>query len=274
MSSSEDVPALGSEARALLADASAFDGPPPGSKERVRVALTAALAAGVVTATAGATAGTGAGTATGSAASVGATGTGATIGGFAGVSLATKVAALVVTLGTIGGVVVASTGAPPSSPPPAPARMATVVEHELVVPEPTAIEVAPPVVAEPVVEAAPEMAIAEPRPIRLREVAPLAVAPTELAPAVEPAPLPASTLAEENRLLRAGRSARTAGDAETALARANEHASRFPAGLLAEDRDRLRIDSLCDLGRAADAERARASFRHDYPGAILPGPCE
>ena len=58
-------------------------------------------------------------------------------------------------------------------------------------------------------------------------------------PVIAVAPEPAtSTLADELAILRAGRRALAAGDAEGALEHVSSHTRRFPAGAMAEDRDR------------------------------------
>jgi len=48
-----------------------------------------------------------------------------------------------------------------------------------------------------------------------------------------------------------------------------EHARRFPNGRLAEEREALRVRSLADSGRMADARRAVAAFGARFPRSVL-----
>jgi hypothetical protein len=81
------------------------------------------------------------------------------------------------------------------------------------------------------------------------------------------APAPASTLAAETTLLRDADRALRAGDTATALARLDEHAARFPRGVLAPERAGERLVVLCELG-AADP-RAVSQFLAARSGAPL-----
>jgi hypothetical protein len=72
------------------------------------------------------------------------------------------------------------------------------------------------------------------------------------------APRGPSTVDAEAALLRDADAALKAGRAERALALVEEHASRFPGGVLVEEREAERIVVLCALGRTEEA-RARAS---------------
>jgi len=69
-------------------------------------------------------------------------------------------------------------------------------------------------------------------------------------PARSVAPDPARTLAAETALLRDADRALRAGDTATALARLDEHATRFPNGALAPERVAERLIVLCSLGVA------------------------
>jgi hypothetical protein len=88
---------------------------------------------------------------------------------------------------------------------------------------------------------------------------PPAVRPPSSAAEAPSAPVPASgdTLAEEVALLEKARAA-LAGSPAQALALADAHASRFPAGKLATEREMVAIDALVRQGRAGEA-RARAA---------------
>lgn len=126
-------------------------------------------------------------------------------------------------------------------------------------------------------EAAPSEPLAAPAPRAQRRAAARATPPQQLAaspPAPVEAPQPAapsspSTLAEEMRLLRSAQSALSAGDPETALARLAEHARRFPAGTLAEEREAARILALCRAERRGEARAAAARFLRERPTSPL-----
>jgi hypothetical protein len=90
--------------------------------------------------------------------------------------------------------------------------------------------------------------------------------PTEPTP-TEPAP--GSTLAEENRLLARARAALIDAEPERALTRLDEHARRFPDGVLSEERQALRAVALCEADRDADGEAAANAFLRAHPQAAL-----
>lgn len=71
-------------------------------------------------------------------------------------------------------------------------------------------------------------------------------------------------LPEEHRLLRSARTALPTTPTRT-LAKVREHARRFPSGVLAEEREMLRVSALAAIGRSADARRAADSFRSRWP---------
>ncbi|MFO0739431.1 MAG: hypothetical protein U0270_26270 [Labilithrix sp.] len=75
-----------------------------------------------------------------------------------------------------------------------------------------------------------------------------------------PAPAPRDTVAEEAALLRAATGALAHGDPATALARIDEHASRFPRGALSEEREAARVLALCAAGRATESRAAATRF--------------
>jgi hypothetical protein len=82
----------------------------------------------------------------------------------------------------------------------------------------------------------------------------------------------AASLREERSLLDAARDAIVRGDPEAALAPTAAHAARFPRGVLAEERDALRIRALARLGRSEEARALLATMRADYPNSfLLPG---
>lgn len=82
------------------------------------------------------------------------------------------------------------------------------------------------------------------------------------APSAEPeAPPPVDALAEEVALLEKARAALGSAPAE-ALALAEAHATRFPAGKLGMEREIVAVDALRRLGRAAEARsRGEALLR-------------
>ena len=99
-------------------------------------------------------------------------------------------------------------------------------------------------------------------------------------PAVEareamPRSAPAATHARardyeaELRLLRDAREAAGVRRFDAALASLAEHARRFPAGRLVEEREALRIQALSRLGRGGEARRAAAAFRVRFPRSVL-----
>lgn len=109
------------------------------------------------------------------------------------------------------------------------------------------------------VHAAPVQAQAQP--------APAPVAPEISAPPPTPPPTP-ETLGDERTLLDAARVAlvhkRTA-DAQALLVR---HATLFPAGRLAEERQALSIRLLVLQGRLSEARLRARRFKEEHPGSI------
>ncbi len=73
------------------------------------------------------------------------------------------------------------------------------------------------------------------------------------------------TLAEELALLREAQLASRAGSLSRALELLNEHAARFPAGDLREERLVARINVLCSLGRIDDAREEAERFLAQAP---------
>jgi RNA polymerase sigma-70 factor (ECF subfamily) len=89
-------------------------------------------------------------------------------------------------------------------------------------------------------------------------------APVELVFVPPPAPPPVaqpaperSSLAEETRLLREADRALRGGSAEAAISLLDEHAQRFPDGVLAPERSAERMVALCQLGKADAATASR-----------------
>jgi hypothetical protein len=120
---------------------------------------------------------------------------------------------------------------------------------------------APPVVSQPAVKSAPVVA---PTALVISDTAPTPEPETSATPAHKPAPThppsakPGSELAEEAALLHQAQTAWRAGQSAQALQLANQHAQRFPRSQLANERDVLRVLSLCKLGQAQAAKQVGA----------------
>ena len=119
---------------------------------------------------------------------------------------------------------------------------------------------------EPIPEPEPELTSeAEPEPALkpTTKRRPKSTAPVE--------PATPETLAAETSLLRRARAALAAKNAGSCLALLSQHAKQFPTGVLAEERDALRVVALCSDGRLQDGKRAAAKFRKAHPGSPLTG---
>lgn len=165
-----------------------------------------------------------------------------------------------------------------SAPPPAPAVAVAapgatqVAQQALPIPRPApsiaqeAVRVAPPVVASPSIvhRRAPARPASQVAAVERPALAPLAVQSTPVAP-----PRAHWGLEAEGELLQKGRTAMVRGDAEGALAAVEEHATRFPQGRLAEEREALRIQALVAEDRDPEARTALGAFEHAYPNSLL-----
>jgi len=128
-------------------------------------------------------------------------------------------------------------------------------------------------------------ATAEPRiEVRTVEVQVPAPAPTA---AVEPEPAapvkrpvvavqpptpkdsPDLALAAERQLIEQSRNALVRGEATAAEEPLSNHATRFPRGRLAEERESLWVQALLRQGRFADARTRAANFERDFPNSLL-----
>jgi hypothetical protein len=98
--------------------------------------------------------------------------------------------------------------------------------------------------------------------------APAPSAPIVASPVIAPL-APIASLREERRLLDEARDAIERGDPEQALAPTASHAARFPRGVLAEEREALRIRALARLGRTAEARALLERMRAAYPRSFL-----
>jgi hypothetical protein len=72
----------------------------------------------------------------------------------------------------------------------------------------------------------------------------------------------------EAELLEQARAALKSNPA-VALVRANEHAARFPRGVLVQEREVLAIQALRKLGRASEADRRAEAFAKAFPGSAF-----
>jgi hypothetical protein len=130
----------------------------------------------------------------------------------------------------------------------------------LLAPKPGPVELAPaapppPASAAPIATVIPTPPPPSPPSSAAPSVRPAPVA-ASAAPSAEPEPPPrVDTLAEETALLEKARAALGVAPGE-ALALAEAHAARFPAGKLGMEREILAVDALRRLGRAGEA-RAR-----------------
>ncbi|MCL2448149.1 MAG: hypothetical protein FWD17_04300 [Polyangiaceae bacterium] len=79
----------------------------------------------------------------------------------------------------------------------------------------------------------------------------------------------AGDVADETRIIGEGIAARRSGDAARALALFDEHARRYPGGVLGDERDVERVLALCDLGRRDVARAAAARFERTRLGSPL-----
>jgi len=87
---------------------------------------------------------------------------------------------------------------------------------------------------------------------------------TRRAPHAATAPSPGELL-----LLQGARAAVAASDFATAREALQEHARRFPAGQLTEEREALRAKTLLGLGRPQEARQAARAFEARFPDSVL-----
>jgi hypothetical protein len=71
----------------------------------------------------------------------------------------------------------------------------------------------------------------------------------------------------ESAILSRAHQLLVAGQPQAALALANEHALSYPRGILVQERDMIRIESLAKLGRKQEAEVQATAFRKRFPGS-------
>jgi outer membrane protein assembly factor BamD (BamD/ComL family) len=78
-----------------------------------------------------------------------------------------------------------------------------------------------------------------------------------------------ATVGAETKLLREAAAALRAGDAARAQALLDEHASSYPGGVMAEERQAEMVSVLCARGQTARAQDAAAAFLRDHPSSPL-----
>jgi hypothetical protein len=285
---------LARESVALLDAARDGDDPQPGDRARMRrrllqvgvgaaVATTGTAAAGSALAKA-VTSGVGPAVGTAAGASIAPAAVGAGVAG--AYSLGLLAAKVVGTLAIVGGIGVAgakgvavyesrhgaatrtSVVAPTVQANAGTVQTSTASEHERAEPTAPVVAETPPTPAAiapaPVTDTSPPRAVVDgPRPTSNARHEPVG---TRSAPAPHAI---ASTLEAETRLLRAADVALRSGDAQRALALLDEHAARFPAGVLEEERAAERVLALCSLGRTHEAQADVERFLRERPRSPL-----
>ena len=76
-------------------------------------------------------------------------------------------------------------------------------------------------------------------------------------------------LAEEMALLKQAKLALSRGEPKRALTLLDEHADRFPRGVLLQERQALRVVALCDAGDRTRGREAADRFSREHPKAAL-----
>jgi hypothetical protein len=142
----------------------------------------------------------------------------------------------------------------------------------------------PPTVAPPVVSMGTSVApsASAPRADATTETASSSAVPVESLPraastaTIGPRPSAAPTLSERDADLAAeraqiemARTALTRGQTAAALEALQAHASQFPRGRLAEERDALWVQALAQAGRRGEAATRVERFRETYPQSLL-----
>ncbi len=80
---------------------------------------------------------------------------------------------------------------------------------------------------------------------------------------------PASSLAEETRMLDRARKALAAGQPQQALWVLRDASTRFPAGVLGQEREALIVVALCDAGKVDEGRAAASVFLRAHPRSAL-----
>ena len=93
--------------------------------------------------------------------------------------------------------------------------------------------------------------------------------PPKIDPAPAASPSSAGTYALELAVLEPARAAVARGDHASALRAIGNHERRFPAGILREEREALRVKALSGLGKDDEARKAAERFRERFPRSVL-----
>lgn len=112
----------------------------------------------------------------------------------------------------------------------------------------------------------PPPAVVAPAPEVPRKTAPAAVA--KAPPRVEAA-VPDLDLARERQFIEQARSALVRGESRAATEALAAHATSFPGGRLAEERESLWIQALVRLGDFAAARERATAFKARFPNSLL-----
>jgi hypothetical protein len=227
---------LGPDARELIRQVGAADGPGHATRDRIKRSLVAAIAAGATTA----------GT-TGAAAAIGA----AAAGKSAATAGMVQIGVWFVAGGLIGAAVMAPVALTSSAPAPSSPASRLRVERP-----------APARVAEPGPRAEPSPAPVEP----VAESAPSNSAAPQKTPNVAPVP---SALGQEVQLLKDAQRELSTGNAARSLALLDAHRAQFPRGELRGERMAARVFALCALGRVEEARRDAELFLVFAPDSPL-----
>jgi hypothetical protein len=126
-----------------------------------------------------------------------------------------------------------------------------------------------PAVAAVVASPAPAPSFARPDHDDAPAAAPEASPPTRAMVRPSGALPPTDTARIELSLMGQARAAVARGDYAAALTPIAEHTRRFKDGLLAEEREALRVKALAGLGRGREAARAASAFRVRFPRSVL-----
>jgi hypothetical protein len=110
----------------------------------------------------------------------------------------------------------------------------------------------------------------QPRRVPAADPVPIDLAPNEPAPPAPALAPPAPSFETEVALLQRAKGF-VATDPRAALALVDEHAARFPNGMLEQEAEVIAIEALVAAGRASDAAERLTRFRAKFPkSAHLP----
>ena len=168
-----------------------------------------------------------------------------------GVTIATKLAIVGATAVTT---ILLVVGIDAAAQDPAPATVAS----EIVIPEPPAVRESNVVVTTSIAAPEPGLEVA-PVEVRRPRVGARAPAPAHVAAA------PESTIAAESSTIAEARRALSGGEAARAIALLDEHATKFPNGMMTVEARALRVRASCAVGRTDEARRMAAALAAEFP---------